>query len=144
MLTENSTEIATKGNRGGLKISVLVKKTAFLITLLLFIVSGILVLDAYKFIYIRHAKFARKKLLTTLQYMDPNLIESHSGFKVLSVEEHGRLTEELSAVRSQIREANNELQEKLSDVFMASDVLKKVQKDGEDLKHLIENAGGKS
>lgn len=103
-------------------------------TLLLFVLSTVLILDAYKFVSIRHAKFARKKLMRTLQYMDPTIIESHTGFKVLSVEEYDTLQEELKEKRGKIREVNSELQAKYSEVLKATVEIEGTKKALEDLK----------
>lgn len=129
-----------KYNKRGPKLWTTIKNAAFLLTLLLFLTSAILMLDAYKYISIRHAKFARKKLLTALQYMDRDLIESHSGFKVLSGEEYAALQSELSEVRGKIREANSELQEKYSEVLKVSVEVQGVKKDMEGLKKMQEEA----
>eukprot|EP00804_Cyclotella_cryptica_P002251 CCRYP_020535-RA/>CCRYP_020535-RA protein AED:0.03 eAED:0.03 QI:168/1/1/1/1/1/2/649/184 len=129
-------EGGTKGNKKGRPLWTFVKNTSLLITVLFFVVVIVLTLDAYKFVSFRHAKFARKKLLTTLQYMDPAIIESHTGMKVLPIEEYNALTSSLSEARSQVRTANSELQEKYSDTLKASVAVQNVKKDIEDLKKL--------
>lgn len=123
-----------KYNKKGPAIWTFVKNAAFLVTLLLFVLSTVLILDAYKFVSIRHAKFARKKLMRTLQYMDPTIIESHTGFKVLSVEEYDKLQEELKEKRGKIREVNSELQAKYSEVLKATVEIEGTKKALEDLK----------
>jgi hypothetical protein len=128
------------GNNRGFKLWILIKNAAFLVTLLLFVLAVVILLDAYKFVSVRHAKFARNKLLTTLQYMDPSLIESHSGFHVMQHEEFDSMNQELSGARSKIREANSELQEKYSEVLKASVEVQAIKKDMEDLARLAEEA----
>ena len=123
-----------KYNKKGPAIWTFVKNAAFLVTLLLFVLSTVLILDAYKFVSVRHAKFARKKLMRTLQYMDPTIIESHTGFKVLSVEEYDKLQEELKEKRGKIREVNSELQAKYSEVLKATVEIEGTKKALEDLK----------
>ena len=123
-----------KYNKKGPAIWTFVKNAAFLVTLLLFVLSTVLILDAYKFVSVRHAKFARKKLMRTLQYMDPTIIESHTGFKVLSVEEYEKLQEELKEKRGKIREVNSELQAKYSEVLKATVEIEGTKKALEDLK----------
>ena len=115
-----------------------IKNSALLTILLLFLLSTILILDAYKFISIRHAKFARKKLMNSLYYMDPTLIESHSGFKVLTVEEYEKLSTQVSDVRRNIREANSELQEKYAEVLKVAVEVQGLKKDIEDVKKMEE------
>ncbi|KAL7489235.1 hypothetical protein ACHAW6_014813 [Cyclotella cf. meneghiniana] len=129
-------EGGTKGNKKGRPLWTFVKNTSLLITVVMFVVVIVLTLDAYKFVSFRHAKFARKKLLTTLQYMDPALIESHTGMKVLPLEEYNVLSSSLSEARSKIRAANSELQEKYSETLKASVAVQNVKKDMEDLKKL--------
>jgi uncharacterized protein HemX len=129
-----------KYNKKGPAIWTFVKNTAFFVTLLLFLLAVVLMLDAYKFVSIRHANFARKKLFKTLQYMDPSLIESHSGFKVMTLAEFDAMNKELSEVRGKIREANSELQEKYSEVLKASVEVQGLKKDMEEIKKLQEEA----
>ena len=68
--------------------------------------------------------------------MDPALIESHTGMKVLPLEEYNALSSSLSEARSKVRAANSELQEKYSETLKASVALQNVKKDMEDLKKL--------
>eukprot|EP00984_Skeletonema_dohrnii_P016771 scaffold7508_cov65-Skeletonema_dohrnii-CCMP3373.AAC.1 len=105
------------GKRKGRKVWLFVKNASMALTVFMFFLTVILVLDAYKFVSIRHAKFARKKVLTTLQYMDPALIEAHTGMKVLTNEEFESLNSELEETRSKIREMNGQVQQKYSAVL---------------------------
>eukprot|EP00956_Cyclotella_meneghiniana_P025028 scaffold51375_cov37-Cyclotella_meneghiniana.AAC.2 len=123
-----------KYNKKGPAIWRFVKNAAFIVTLLFFLLSAILILDAYKFVSVRHANFARKKLMTSLQYMDPTIIESHTGFKVLGMEEYNTMQEELKEVRKNIREANMELMNKYTAVLKASSEIETTKKALEDLK----------
>jgi hypothetical protein len=95
-------------------------------------------LDAYKFVSVRHANFARKKLFKTLQYMDPSLIESHSGFKVMTAEEFDKMNAELTEARGKIREANSELQERYSEVLKASVEVQGIKKEMEEIRKMNE------
>ncbi|KAL7507906.1 hypothetical protein ACHAXN_005604 [Cyclotella atomus] len=127
-----------KYNKKGPAIWTFVKNTAFLVTLLLFLLCVILMLDAYKFVSVRHANFARKKLFKTLQYMDPSLIESHSGFKVMTAEEFDKMNAELTEARGKIREANSELQERYSEVLKASVEVQGIKKEMEEIRKMNE------
>jgi len=99
-----------------------------------FFLTVILVLDAYKFVSIRHAKFARKKVLATLQYMDPALIEAHTGMKALTTEEFNALNSELEDTRSKIREMNSQVQQKYSAILKTQLDIANMKKEIEDLK----------
>ena len=85
----------------------------------------------------QHAKFARKKLLRTLQYMDPSIIEAHTGMKVLSKDEFTSLQTDLEKARKDVREMNTKVQEKFSDVLKTSMELQNMKQDIEELKKLI-------
>eukprot|EP00571_Detonula_confervacea_P013344 CAMPEP_0172301760 /NCGR_PEP_ID=MMETSP1058-20130122/3579_1 /TAXON_ID=83371 /ORGANISM="Detonula confervacea, Strain CCMP 353" /LENGTH=117 /DNA_ID=CAMNT_0013011999 /DNA_START=103 /DNA_END=452 /DNA_ORIENTATION=+ len=110
-------EGGVKGNKKGVPVWAFVKNASLIITIALFFFTIVLVLDAYKFVSVRHAKFARKKLLRTLQYMDPTIIEAHTGMKVLSKDEFGALQTDLEKARKDVREMNTKVQEKFSDVL---------------------------
>eukprot|EP00956_Cyclotella_meneghiniana_P018431 scaffold30656_cov62-Cyclotella_meneghiniana.AAC.7 len=127
-------DASAKYNKKGPAIWRFVKNAAFIVTLLFFLLSAVLILDAYKFVSVRHANFARKKLMTSLQYMDPTIIESHTGFKVLGMEEYNGMQEELKEVRKNIREANMELMKKYTEVLKASSEIETTKKALEDLK----------
>ncbi|KAL7449499.1 hypothetical protein ACHAWC_001558 [Mediolabrus comicus] len=126
------------GKRKGRKVWLFVKNATMALTIFTFFVTVILVLDAYKFVSIRHAKFARKKVLTTLQYMDPVLIESHTGMKVLTSEEYEKLSKDLEVARFKIREMNNQVQQKYSEVLKTSMEIQSMKKDIEQLKEFID------
>eukprot|EP00985_Skeletonema_marinoi_P008032 scaffold3582_cov143-Skeletonema_marinoi.AAC.1 len=122
------------GKRKGRKVWLFVKNASMALTVFMFFLTVILVLDAYKFVSIRHAKFARKKVLTTLQYMDPALIEAHTGMKVLTNEEFESLNLELEETRSKIREMNGQVQQKYSAVLKAQMDLQNMKSEIEELK----------
>mmetsp|Transcript_27591 Transcript_27591/g.35503 ORF Transcript_27591/g.35503 Transcript_27591/m.35503 type:complete len:136 (+) Transcript_27591:48-455(+) len=122
------------GKRKGRKVWLFVKNASMALTVFMFFLTVILVLDAYKFVSIRHAKFARKKVLTTLQYMDPALIEAHTGMKVLTNEEFESLNSELEETRSKIREMNGLVQQKYSAVLKAQMDLQNMKSEIEELK----------
>ncbi|KAK1745477.1 hypothetical protein QTG54_003401 [Skeletonema marinoi] len=122
------------GKRKGRKVWLFVKNASMALTVFMFFLTVILVLDAYKFVSIRHAKFARKKVLTTLQYMDPALIEAHTGMKVLTNEEFESLNSELEETRSKIREMNGQVQQKYSLVLKAQMDLQNMKSEIEELK----------
>uniref|UniRef100_A0A6U3ZTZ4 Uncharacterized protein n=1 Tax=Skeletonema marinoi TaxID=267567 RepID=A0A6U3ZTZ4_9STRA len=122
------------GKRKGRKVWLFVKNASMALTVFMFFLTVILVLDAYKFVSIRHAKFARKKVLTTLQYMDPALIEAHTGMKVLTNEEFESLNSELEETRSKIREMNGLVQQKYSLVLKAQMDLQNMKSEIEELK----------
>mmetsp|Transcript_34112 Transcript_34112/g.51133 ORF Transcript_34112/g.51133 Transcript_34112/m.51133 type:complete len:136 (-) Transcript_34112:100-507(-) len=122
------------GKRKGRKVWLFVKNASMALTVFMFFLTVILVLDAYKFVSIRHAKFARKKVLTTLQYMDPALIEAHTGMKVLTNEEFESLNSELEETRSKIREMNGQVQQKYSAVLKAQMDLQNMKSEIEELK----------
>ena len=82
----------------------------------------------------QHAKYASKKVLTTLQYMDPALIEAHTGMKVLTNEEFESLNSELEETRSKIREMNGLVQQKYSLVLKAQMDLQNMKSEIEELK----------
>lgn len=86
----------------------------------------------------QHAKFARKKVLTTLQYMDPVLIESHTGMKVLTHEEFEKLSTDLEETRKKIREMNSQVQQKYSEVLKATMDIQNMKQEIEELKKLID------
>mmetsp|Transcript_20987 Transcript_20987/g.43065 ORF Transcript_20987/g.43065 Transcript_20987/m.43065 type:complete len:186 (+) Transcript_20987:265-822(+) len=130
-------EEGLKGNKKGRPIWTFIKNASLAMTVLMFIFTTVLILDAYKFVTIRHAKFARNKLLSTLRHMDPSLIESHTGLKVLTTEEYESLQSNLEKARSDIREVNTKVQEKFSEVLKASMELQNKKKDIEELKKLI-------
>lgn len=132
-----SEEEGVKGNKKGRPVWTFVKNTSLAITIFLFFFTIVLVLDAYKFVSVRHAKFARKKLLRTLQYMDPSLIESHTGMKVLTKDQFSELQTDLEKARKDVREMNTKVQEKFSDVLKTSMELQNMKQDIEDLKKLI-------
>mmetsp|Transcript_2296 Transcript_2296/g.3597 ORF Transcript_2296/g.3597 Transcript_2296/m.3597 type:complete len:136 (-) Transcript_2296:213-620(-) len=122
------------GKRKGRKVWLFVKNASMALTVFMFFLTVILVLDAYKFVSIRHAKFARKKVLTSLQYMDPALIEAHTGMKVLTNEEFESLNSELEETRSKIREMNGQVQQKYSSVLKAQMDLQNMKSEIEELK----------
>mmetsp|Transcript_5328 Transcript_5328/g.10907 ORF Transcript_5328/g.10907 Transcript_5328/m.10907 type:complete len:186 (-) Transcript_5328:226-783(-) len=130
-------EEGLKGNKKGRPIWTFIKNASLAMTVLMFIFTTVLILDAYKFVTIRHAKFARNKLLSTLRHMDPSLIESHTGLKVLTTEEYESLQSNLEKARADIREVNTKVQEKFSEVLKASMELQNKKKDIEELKKLI-------
>mmetsp|Transcript_28341 Transcript_28341/g.53496 ORF Transcript_28341/g.53496 Transcript_28341/m.53496 type:complete len:140 (-) Transcript_28341:359-778(-) len=86
---------------------------------------------------LQHAKFARKKLLRTLQYMDPSIIEAHTGMKVLTKDEFSGLQTDLEKARKDVREMNTKVQEKFSDVLKTSMELQNMKTDIDELKKLI-------
>ncbi|KAL7529283.1 hypothetical protein ACHAXR_003928 [Thalassiosira sp. AJA248-18] len=133
----SSDEEGLKGNKKGPPVWTFVKNASLAITLFLFFFTVVLVLDAYKFVSVRHGKFARKKLLRTLQYMDPSIIEAHTGMKVLTKDEFDRLQANLETAREGVREINTKVQEKFSEVLKASLELHNMQQDMEELKKLI-------
>ena len=92
---------------------------------------------------IKHAKFARKKLLRTLQYMDPSIIEAHTGMKVLTLDEYNQHKDNLEKARSDVREMNTKVQEKFSEVLKASMELQNMKTDIDELKKLIADNKGK-
>ena len=85
----------------------------------------------------QHAKYARKKVLTTLQYMDPALIESHTGMKVLTNEEFDKLSNDLEEARNRIRVMNNQVQQKYSEVLKVTMEIQNKKQEIEELKKLI-------
>lgn len=85
----------------------------------------------------QHANFARKKLLTTLQYMDPSLIESHTGMKLLTNEEFEKLSTDLAEARNKIRIMNSQVQQKYSEVFKANSEIKTLKENIEGMKKFI-------
>lgn len=127
-----------KGNKkGGPQVWTFVKNASLAITIFLFFITIVLVLDAYKFVSVRHAKFARKKLLRTLQYMDPSIIEAHTGMKVLTIDEYNTHKANLEKARKDVREMNTKVQEKFSEVLKASMELQNMKQDVEELKKLV-------
>ncbi len=84
----------------------------------------------------QHAKFARKKVLTTLQYMDPALIEAHTGMKVLTIEEFDSLNKDLEESRAKIRTMNTQVQQKFSEVLKAQSSINNMKTELEELKKL--------
>lgn len=126
------------GKRKGRKVWLFVKNASMALTFLMFFFTVILVLDAYKFVSIRHAKFARKKVLTTLQYMDPALMESHTGMKVLTHEEYEKLSADLEETRSKIRNMNSQVQQKYSEVLKVSLEVQNMKQEISELTKLIE------
>jgi len=130
-------EEGVKGNKKGKPIWSFVKNASLAITIFLFFFTIVLVLDAYKFVSVRHAKFARKKLLRTLQYMDPSIIEAHTGMKVLTKDEFAGLQTDLEKARKDVREMNTKVQEKFSDVLKTSMELQNMKQDIDELKKLI-------
>ena len=76
--------------------------------------------------------------------MDPSLIESHTGMKVLTNEEYADLTSKLEESRSKIREANSKVQNKYNEVLKASIDVNNIKSELEELKKLAaESAEGK-
>jgi len=130
-------EEGVKGNKKGVPVWSFVKNASLVITIFLFFFTIVLVLDAYKFVSVRHARFARKKLLRTLQYMDPSIIEAHTGMKVLTKEDFDILQTNLETARKDVREMNTKVQEKFSDVLKTSMELQNMKQDVEELKKLI-------
>mmetsp|Transcript_7208 Transcript_7208/g.13080 ORF Transcript_7208/g.13080 Transcript_7208/m.13080 type:complete len:161 (+) Transcript_7208:99-581(+) len=130
-------EEGLKGNKKGRPVWAFVKNASLAITIFLFFFTIVLVLDAYKFVSVRHAKFARKKLLRTLQYMDPSIIEAHTGMKVLTKDEFSGLQTDLEKARKDVREMNTKVQEKFSDVLKTSMELQNMKTDIDELKKLI-------
>eukprot|EP00585_Thalassiosira_rotula_P005420 CAMPEP_0196140852 /NCGR_PEP_ID=MMETSP0910-20130528/7606_1 /TAXON_ID=49265 /ORGANISM="Thalassiosira rotula, Strain GSO102" /LENGTH=168 /DNA_ID=CAMNT_0041401769 /DNA_START=106 /DNA_END=612 /DNA_ORIENTATION=+ len=130
-------EEGLKGNKKGRPMWAFVKNASLAVTIFLFFFTVVLVLDAYKFVSVRHAKFARKKLLRTLQYMDPSIIEAHTGMKVLTKDEFAALQSDLEKARKDVREMNTKVQEKFSDVLRTSMELQNMKQDIEELKKLI-------
>mmetsp|Transcript_938 Transcript_938/g.1954 ORF Transcript_938/g.1954 Transcript_938/m.1954 type:complete len:138 (-) Transcript_938:292-705(-) len=130
-------EGGVKGNKKGVPVWSFVKNASLVITIFLFFFTIVLVLDAYKFVSVRHARFARKKLLRTLQYMDPSIIEAHTGMKVLTKEDFDILQTNLETARKDVREMNTKVQEKFSDVLKTSMELQNMKQDVEELKKLI-------
>mmetsp|Transcript_3955 Transcript_3955/g.10008 ORF Transcript_3955/g.10008 Transcript_3955/m.10008 type:complete len:152 (-) Transcript_3955:152-607(-) len=133
-----SQEEGVKGNKKGVPVWTFVKNASLLITICLFFFTIVLVLDAYKFVSVRHAKFARKKLLRTLQYMDPSVIEAHTGMKVLTTDEFKDLQTNLEKARKDVREMNAKVQEKFSEVLKTSMKLQNMKQDIDELKKLID------
>jgi len=125
-----------KGKRGR-PVWTFIKNASFAMTLIMFIFTTVLVLDAYKFVSVRHAKFARKKLLRTLRHMDPSIIEAHTGMKVLTIEEYQNLTSTLEKARADVRDMNLKVQEKFSEVLQAAMSVQNLKQDIEDLKKLV-------
>ena len=70
--------------------------------------------------------------------MDPVLIESHTGMKVLSSEEYEKLSKDLEVARYKIREMNNQVQQKYSEVLKTSMEIQSMKKDIEQLKEIID------
>lgn len=70
--------------------------------------------------------------------MDPVLIESHTGMKVLSSEEYEKLSKDLEVARFKIREMNNQVQQKYSEVLKTSMEIQSMKKDIEQLKEFID------
>jgi len=130
-------EEGTKGNKKGRPIWMYIKNASFTVTLLMFLFTTVLVLDAYKFVSVRHAKFARKKLLRTLRHMDPTLIESHTGMKVMAPEEYANLTSTLEKARADVRDMNLKVQEKFSEVLQVAMEVQTAKQDIEDMKKLV-------
>merc|ERR1719251_352246 len=138
-------EEGLKGNKKGRPVWAFVKNASLAVTMFLFFLTIVLVLDAYKFVSVRHAKFARKKLLRTLQYMDPSIIEAHTGMKVLTKKEFDDLQSDLEKARTDVREMNTKVQEKFSDVLKTSMELQNMKQDIDELKKLIaEKEGAKA
>lgn len=70
--------------------------------------------------------------------MDPVLIESHTGMKVLTSEEYEKLSKDLEESRGKIREMNNQVQQKYSEVLKTSMEIQSMKKDIEQLKEIID------
>ena len=70
--------------------------------------------------------------------MDPVLIESHTGMKVLTSEEYEKLSKDLEEARGKIREMNNQVQQKYSEVLKTSMEIQSMKKDIEQLKEFID------
>ena len=69
--------------------------------------------------------------------MDPSLIESHTGMKVLPKEEFDLLSTQLESARSEIREMNAKTQEKFKAVLQADSEVKMMKEGIEELKKFI-------
>jgi len=134
---DDDREEGTKGNKKGRPLWRLVRHASLIVTLFLFFFTVVLVLDAYKFVSVRHAKFARKKLLRTLQYMDPSIIEAHTGMKVLTNEEFDNLESELKKSRADVRALNTKVQEKFSAVLKVSMELQNMKHEMDEMKSLM-------
>lgn len=70
--------------------------------------------------------------------MDPVLIESHTGMKVLTSEEYEKLSKDLEEARGKIREMNNQVQQKYSEVLKTSMEIQTIKKDIEQLKEFMD------
>ena len=79
-------------------------------------------------------------MLETLQYMDPALIEAHTGMKVLTNEQFNTLSSELEDTRSKIREMNSQVQQKYSAVLKAQMDLENLKKELDELKKFTTEA----
>jgi methyl-accepting chemotaxis protein len=66
--------------------------------------------------------------------MDPALIESHTGMKVLTNEEFEKLTADLEETRQKIRDMNSQVQQKYSEVLKASLDIQNAKQEIEELK----------
>ncbi|KAL3822656.1 hypothetical protein ACHAXA_001809 [Cyclostephanos tholiformis] len=130
-------EDGTKGNRKRIPVWSIVKNASFVITASFFILCIVLSLDAYKFISVRQAKYARKKLLTGLQYMDPSIIEAHTGMKVLTKAESANLTSTLDAGRLKVREARIELSRVSNEYEKIAREVDTMKAESEEMKKII-------
>ncbi len=86
----------------------------------------------------QHAKFARAKIFQTLQSMDPTIIESHTGMKVLTNDEYTQLQSNLDSSRREARQMNSKVQLKFSQVLETATAVEKMKTDIEELKKVIE------
>jgi len=86
----------------------------------------------------KHAKFARAKIFQTLQSMDPTIIESHTGMKVLTNEEYTQLQTNLDKSKSEARQINAQVQLKFAKLLETTTAVEKMKKNIEELKKAIE------
>jgi len=133
-------EKGVKGNRKGRgtkPVWAYVKNASLAASTIVFVLTIVLALDAYKFVSVKHAKFARRKLLRTLQYMDPSIIEAHTGMKVLTRDEFDDLHIDLEKARKEYRQLNLLEKKKVDEVRKSSDELRAAKRDYEELTKLI-------
>jgi hypothetical protein len=69
--------------------------------------------------------------------MDPTIMESHTGMKVLSTDEYTQLQSELDKSRKDARQMNAQVQLKFSQVLETTTAVEKMKKDIEELKKMI-------
>mmetsp|Transcript_18724 Transcript_18724/g.32188 ORF Transcript_18724/g.32188 Transcript_18724/m.32188 type:complete len:146 (+) Transcript_18724:166-603(+) len=134
-------EEGVKGNKKGMKVGIdwhLIKGISLGVMVLVFFFTVVLMMDAYKYISIRHAKAVRKTIIGSLQYMEPTIIEAHTGMKVLTIEEYDKVHDDLEKARKESREMNTKVQEVFSKILQKHMEMEGINKEVEELRKLVD------